>query len=154
MKKVQHEVSEHEVSTPCRSSHQRCSLKKRVLRISQNSQENTCKRASFLIKGLWHRCCPVNFAKFLRTPFLQNTSRRLLLTMEIVEAWPVPREYLRWRALQQYLTALLIIVEKLSILIIVAKFSILIIVAKLSILISCKALHINHSSKALHIRYL
>ena len=27
----------------------------------------------------WHRCFPVNFAKFLSTPFLQNTSGRLLL---------------------------------------------------------------------------
>ena len=26
----------------------------------------------------WHRCFPVNFAKFHRTPFLQNTSGRLL----------------------------------------------------------------------------
>ena len=25
-------------------------------------------------KRLWHRCFPVNVAKFLRTPFLQNTS--------------------------------------------------------------------------------
>ena len=32
-------------------------------------------RDSFLkLKSLWHRCFPVNFAKFLRTPFLQNTS--------------------------------------------------------------------------------
>ena len=49
------------------------------LEISQNSQENTCIRVSFLRdsflkKTLWHRCFPVNFAKFLRTPFLQNTS--------------------------------------------------------------------------------
>ena len=29
-------------------------------------------------------CFPVNFAKFIRTPFLQNTSRRLLLTNEYV----------------------------------------------------------------------
>ena len=29
--------------------------------------------ATLLKKGLWHRCFPVNFAKFLRTPFLQNT---------------------------------------------------------------------------------
>ena len=29
---------------------------------------------------LWHKCFPVNFAKFLRTPFLQNTSGWLLLT--------------------------------------------------------------------------
>ena len=27
---------------------------------------------------LWHRCFPVNLAKFLRTPFLQNTSGQLL----------------------------------------------------------------------------
>ena len=30
-------------------------------------------------KKLWHRCCPVNFVKFWRTPYLQNTSGRLLL---------------------------------------------------------------------------
>ena len=30
-------------------------------------------------KRFWHRCFPVNFAKFLRTPFLKNTSQRLLL---------------------------------------------------------------------------
>ena len=37
--------------------------------------------ASLLKKRLWHRCFPVNFVKFLRTPFLQNvvTSGRLLL---------------------------------------------------------------------------
>ena len=33
-----------------KSSHQRCSLRKGVLRISQNSQENTCAKVSFLIK--------------------------------------------------------------------------------------------------------
>ena len=31
-------------------------------------------------KRLWHKRFPVNFAKFLRTPFLQNTSGWLLLT--------------------------------------------------------------------------
>ena len=35
---------------------------------------------TLLKKRLWHRCFPVNVAKFLKTPFLQNTSRRLLLT--------------------------------------------------------------------------
>ena len=30
---------------------------------------------------LWHRCFHVNFVKFLRTPFLQNTSERLLLSL-------------------------------------------------------------------------
>ena len=51
-----------------RSSHQRCSVKNVFLKISQNAQENTCARVSFL-----------NFAKFLRTPFSQNTFGRLLL---------------------------------------------------------------------------
>ena len=57
--------------------------------ILQNSQENTCARVYFLIKlqarpvtlkkRLWHRCLPVIFVKYLRTPFLQNTPGRLLL---------------------------------------------------------------------------
>ena len=35
---------------------------------------------SFLLKKrLWDRCFPVNFVKFLRTPFLQDTSRQRLL---------------------------------------------------------------------------
>ena len=39
-------------------------------------------RASTLLKKkLRHRCFPVNLAKFLRTPYLQNTSARLLLIL-------------------------------------------------------------------------
>ena len=40
-----------------RSSHRRCSVKKK----------------------LWHRCFPVNFGKFLRTPFVTEHLRWLLL---------------------------------------------------------------------------
>ena len=32
--------------------------------------------ANLLEERLWHRCFPVNFAKFSRTPFLQTTSGR------------------------------------------------------------------------------
>ena len=39
------------VSTPLKNSHHRCSIKKMFLKISQNSQENTCARVSFLIKS-------------------------------------------------------------------------------------------------------
>ena len=55
---------------------QSCSAKKLFLEISQNSQENTCARVSFLIKlQALGRCFPDNFVKFLRTPFYwQNTS--------------------------------------------------------------------------------
>ena len=44
----------------------------------------TCvlRSATLLKKILWHRCFPVNFAKFPRTPFLQNTSLRLLLAVK------------------------------------------------------------------------
>ena len=57
--------------------------KKVFLNILQNSKENTCARASFLIKlqasglrpllkkRLWLRCFPVDFVKFLKTPYLQ-----------------------------------------------------------------------------------
>ena len=46
---------------------QRCSVQQMFLEISQNSQENTISRVSFLIKlRLWHRCFPVNFVKFLK----------------------------------------------------------------------------------------
>ena len=38
--------------------------------------------ATLLKKRLWHRCFLVNFAKFSRTPFLQNTSGRLPLECE------------------------------------------------------------------------
>ena len=37
--------------------------------------------ATLLKKRFWHRCFPANFTKFLRTPFLQNISRRLLLSL-------------------------------------------------------------------------
>ena len=53
-----------------RSSHQRCSVRQHVL------QPQDC---NFIKNRLWHRCFPVNFTKFLRTPFLQNTSGQLLL---------------------------------------------------------------------------
>ena len=65
-------------------------MKKKVfLEISQNSQQDTCGRVSFLIKKLkkrlWHRCFPVNFAKILRTTFfIEHLRRLLLLTKTIV----------------------------------------------------------------------
>ena len=53
--------------------------KKVLLEILLNSQENTCRPATLLKKRLWRRCFLPNFAKFLRAPFLQNTSGRVLL---------------------------------------------------------------------------
>ena len=71
-----------------RSSHRRCSVRKDVLRnFAKFTEKHLCqglfmsgpKACNFIKKRLWHRCFPVNFAKVLRTLFLQNTSRRLLL---------------------------------------------------------------------------
>ena len=39
--------------------------------------------ATLLKKRFWHRCFPVNFSKFSRAPFLQNTSRWPLLFLPI-----------------------------------------------------------------------
>ena len=59
----------------------RCSVKKLFLKISQNSQKKPApeflfnkaaahRLASLLKSKPWHRCFPVSFTKFLRTPFL------------------------------------------------------------------------------------
>ena len=70
------------------------------LKISQNSQKNTCVRFSFL-KSCRPEACNfikketlaqvffMNFAKFLRTPFLQNTSGGLFL---ILNVWQSPKQ--------------------------------------------------------------
>ena len=74
-------MSELEAATEVVHNKNRCTemqlyCKKEFSKILQNSQENTCARVSFLINlqaeasRLWRRCFPVNFAKFLRTPFL------------------------------------------------------------------------------------
>ena len=82
------EISEHPIlhtNEMTEAVAQRCSMKKAFLEILQNSQENTCATVYFLIKlqafcnfikkeTIWHRCFPVNSAKFLRNIFLQNTS--------------------------------------------------------------------------------
>ena len=47
---------------------------------------------NFIKKSLWHRYFPVNFAEFLRTPFLQNTSERLLLNNE---SWAIMKVVIR-----------------------------------------------------------
>ena len=77
-----------------RSSHQSCSVWKGVLRkFTKFTGKHLCqslffnkvaglKPATLLKKRLWHRCFSVNFVKFLRTPFLENTSGRPFLTKE------------------------------------------------------------------------
>ena len=69
----------------------RCSVKKGVLKnFKKFTGKHLCQRlffnkvagfrpATLLKKRLWHRYFPVNFSKSLKTPFLQNSSERLLL---------------------------------------------------------------------------
>ena len=76
-----------------RSSHQTCFMKRVVLRnFAKFTGKHLCQSPFFnkvaglgpvtlLKKGLWHRCFPVDFAKFVRAPFWQNTSGRLLSTV-------------------------------------------------------------------------
>ena len=67
------------------SSHRRCSIKKGVLRnFAKFTGKHLCQ-SLFLIflwkKRLWHRCFPVNFAKFLRKAFFTEHFRWLLLIL-------------------------------------------------------------------------
>ena len=74
-----------------RSSHRRCSIKRGILRnFAKFIGKHPCpslffnkvgglRPATLWKKRLGHRRFPMNFAKFLRTPFLLNTSGRLLL---------------------------------------------------------------------------
>ena len=66
-----------------RSSHRTCSVREGVCR--NFAGKHLCqspffdkaagfRSANLLKKGPWHTCFPVNFVKFLRTPFSQNTS--------------------------------------------------------------------------------
>ena len=73
-----------------RNIHRRWSLKKALLKILQNSLENTCVRVSFLTKCNSEACnfiknealAQVFYWEFCETPFSQNTSGRLLLALE------------------------------------------------------------------------
>ena len=86
----------HIIHVKVRSIHRRCFVRKGVLRnFVKSTGKHLCQSlffnkvaglrpATLLKKRLWHRCFPLNFAKFLRTPFLQNTSGRLLLESDLL----------------------------------------------------------------------
>ena len=70
-----------------RGSHRMCSVRKDVLRnFAKFTGKHLCeglfmlgpKACNFIKNRLW-QVFPVNFATFLRTPFVENTSGRLLL---------------------------------------------------------------------------
>ena len=71
-----------EATIPVRNSHQSCSIKKGALKSFIKFTGKQLWQSLFLNKvaglspanlfkkSLWRRCFPMNFAKFLRTPFL------------------------------------------------------------------------------------
>ena len=77
-----------------RSSHQTCFVKKDVLRnFAKFTGKHMCQRlffnivaglrtAALLKRSFWHRCFPLNFAKFPTPPFLQNILGQLLLYLK------------------------------------------------------------------------
>ena len=83
------------IDSTFRSSHRRFSVRNGVLRsitkfpgkhlyqslFLMKLQAWGLRSATLLKKRLWHRCFPVNFAKFL-TPFLQNTSSGCFYTLK------------------------------------------------------------------------
>ena len=66
--------------TLLRSSNRRCSVKKGVLTNFTKFTGKRLRPATSLKKSLWPKWFPVNFAKFLKAPILQNTSGRLFLS--------------------------------------------------------------------------
>ena len=81
-----------------KSNHRRCSVRKSFLRnFAKFTGKQLClglffnkvaglRPATLLKKRLWHRCFPANFEIFLRTPFLTEHLRWLLLFRLITEA--------------------------------------------------------------------
>ena len=77
----------------CRSSHRGFSAKKGVLKSFANfTRKHLCwslfskvaglKACEFIKRRLQHRCFPMKFTKFLRTPILKTICGRLLLDLE------------------------------------------------------------------------
>ena len=75
--KLNYTVVVHKKYNISRSSHRKCSVRKGVLRNLAKFTGKHLYQSLFKLQAsaqrLWHRCFPANFAKFLRTPFLQNT---------------------------------------------------------------------------------
>ena len=91
-------LTNNHLSFKDRSTHRRCSVRKSVYRnFAKFTGKHLCQSlffnkivdvrpAPFLTKRLRHRCFPVNFAKLLRTHFLQSTFGRLFLQKEDASA--------------------------------------------------------------------
>ena len=75
----------HQVLHCVRSSHWTFSVRKVVLiNCAKFTGKHLCQSLFLSKKSFWHWCFPENLAKFLRIPFLQNTSGRLLLYRDFI----------------------------------------------------------------------
>ena len=78
-----------------RNSHSEVFLGKDVLKIcSKFTREHPCRSVisikllcNFIEITLWHGCSPVNLLHIFKTPFLKNTSERLLLLFGTAHGW-------------------------------------------------------------------
>ena len=61
--------------------------------MTSNFLKTVFRSEVLLKKSLWHRCFPANFAKFLRTPFLTEHLRWLLLHFNSFHSKPCKRRY-------------------------------------------------------------
>ena len=109
---------------PYRGSHRSWSVKTDVLKnFAKFTWKDLCQslfliklqasHETLLIRRLWHKCFPVNFAKYLRTPILQNTSEQLLLSIyhTKINTYQVPN-ILKWcRRRYQNKTIFLLIIK-------------------------------------------
>ena len=66
-------------SSHFRSSHRRCSIKKVLLKISQNSQENACARVSFL-----NKVPSLKPATLLKRDFGNSIIKRLIIYQKLI----------------------------------------------------------------------
>ena len=89
-----------------RNSHRKCSVKKVFLKIfAKFTGKHLCQSlflnkiaglrpATLLKKRPWHRCFPVSFAKFLRTPPVAASASSINNTSLIIEAESLQPKYL------------------------------------------------------------
>ena len=87
---------------PFRSSHQRCSIKKLFLKVSNNTQ-----RIIYMCESLFNKVAPpppptVNTAKFLRTPAFKSICKRLLLVILLLMFLKAHRQISKKRCFEKY----------------------------------------------------
>ena len=69
----------------CRSSRQEVFSEKDVLiNFAKFTGKHLCQ-SLFFEESLWRKCFPVNFVKFLRTPFLENASSAFTLMKALLK---------------------------------------------------------------------